>query len=79
MKFLFFSYIFVFFFVNISFSEDIPLLKRINAEKKTSFEFYKIKNKSFKKNYFSFEIMINDRLVICHLPKTKKTLKVICH
>ena len=70
---------YVFFFAENCFSEDLPLLKRNNSEKKNNFQLYIEKNGTFRENYFSFEITINDKLVLCHLPKTESNLDVICH
>ena len=79
MKLVLFTFIKILISYSISFSSEITFLERDKIKKKIEFENYKIKNESYDKDFYSFEVLINKKLVICNIHKFNKKIKPFCY
>lgn len=79
MKIIFFTILNLFFYQSISYSNETLFLERNKIKKKLEFKKFEKENLSYSNDFFSFEIIIDNKIVICNIHKSNKKIKPFCY
>ena len=79
MKIIFFTILNLFFYQSISYSNETLFLERNKIKKKLEFKKFEKENLSYSNDFFSFEIIIDNKIVICNIHKFNKKIKPFCY